>query len=68
MKILVTGASGFVGTEMIRHLCDKGDFRIIAALHHQIPVLPNGVDFVKVAGLTVTTDWIKALHIGTAHV
>lgn len=61
MKILVTGASGFIGTALIRSLCDKDCFRIVAALRHQMTGVPTGVDFVKVNGLTAVTDWNMAL-------
>jgi UDP-glucose 4-epimerase len=61
MKLLVTGASGFVGTALIRYLYEKGCFRILAALHHQTPELPVGVDSVQISGITADTDWSVAL-------
>jgi len=61
MKLLVTGASGFIGTALVRCLCEKGCFRVLAALHHQIPELPIGVDSVQITGLTAGTDWSTAL-------
>jgi nucleoside-diphosphate-sugar epimerase len=61
MKLLVTGASGFVGMELIRYLYEMHRFQIIAALHHQVPAFPTGVESVQVADLTAFTDWSMAL-------
>lgn len=62
MKLLVTGASGFVGTALIRRICDKGGFRIIAALHNHSPTLPTCVDVTHVADITEDTDWGAGLE------
>jgi nucleoside-diphosphate-sugar epimerase len=61
MKILVTGASGFVGMALIRNLCEKDCFQIIAALHKQTPALPGDVDFVQITSLSLATNWSMAL-------
>lgn len=61
MKLLVTGASGFIGMGLIRSLSEMDRFRIIAALHDLVPAFPTGVAGVQVAGLTAVTDWGRAL-------
>ncbi len=61
MKLLVTGASGFVGMGLIRYLYEMHRFQIIAALHHKVPAFPTGVESVQVADLTAFTDWSMAL-------
>jgi nucleoside-diphosphate-sugar epimerase len=66
MKILVTGASGFVGMALIRNLCEKDCFEIIAALYQQTPVLPGDVGVVRITGLSSATNWSTVLaEVGT---
>jgi len=62
-KILVTGANGFVGTALVRHLRAQGrDTR--AALRR--PTVPTMLDSVAVGDLDADTDWRAALANVTA--
>lgn len=58
--ILVTGASGFVGSYLIRELRQRGFSRAIGALRTQKTAL--GDNSVVVGGIDETTDWSSALE------
>ena len=67
MKILVTGASGFVGGGVIKRLNEQSNFHPVAAIRREITGLPESVAQVRVQGLAVDTDWSLALK-GIDHV
>lgn len=61
MRVLVTGASGFVGNAVCAYLVGKG-MSIVGSVR-QIPPRPlAGVDYRIVAGLNANTDWRAALE------
>lgn len=59
-SILVTGASGFIGTSLIRHLSQFQNYALTAAARSRIP-LPTGVRLAPIEGIDGTTDWTCAL-------
>ncbi|WP_313711484.1 SDR family oxidoreductase [Pseudomonas sp.] len=59
--ILITGASGFVGTALCRKLVELGGVNARAALRKPGAVLPAGVQPVIVGELARSTDWASAL-------
>ena len=61
MKILVTGATGFVGSALIQRLSDDG-MTCRAALRRTPDALPENVDRVLVGDLDESTDWSEALR------
>jgi len=61
MKILVTGASGFIGRNLCLSLKDKG-YIIRAALRRNIPNIPGVNEYVEVADIDESTDWLRALQ------
>lgn len=61
MKVLVTGASGFVGSTLIRRLKGTGRFAVRAAARRVLSTLPAGVEPALVGDLGPDTDWREAL-------
>jgi UDP-glucose 4-epimerase len=60
MKVLVTGATGFVGRALCEHLVQHG-FEVRAAVRSASAVLP-GCDMVVVSEIGADTDWRHALE------
>jgi nucleoside-diphosphate-sugar epimerase len=62
MKILVTGATGFVGTALISCLSGKEGFEPLAAIRHAPSNLPAAIEQIQVGNLEADTDWQFALR------
>ena len=60
MKVLVTGASGFVGSALCSHLVSR-DFDTIATVRNLPDALVPRVDYRIVTKLDAATDWHDAL-------
>lgn len=61
-KILVTGASGFVGTALVDRLATHPDFTPRAVTRHENQHLSPAIDAVQISGLTSDVDWNAALQ------
>jgi len=61
MKILVVGASGFIGSAVVARLADHPTFTVRAAVRTMNPSLSPAVDVVQVSGLESATAWSAAL-------
>lgn len=62
MNILVTGASGFVGSAVVDRLVIHSEFTLRAALRQVNHQLPPMVDVIQVDDLAPDTDWLTALQ------
>lgn len=61
MKVLVTGASGFVGWELCSRLHKEGN-EVIGALRRGTSVLPSGVERRVVGYMNGTTQWDSSIR------
>jgi nucleoside-diphosphate-sugar epimerase len=59
-KVLVTGANGFVGGALLRHLADSKRFSVLAAVRSGA-YPSNQISTVCMGTLSGSTDWSKAL-------
>ena len=60
MKVLVTGASGFVGSALCSHLVSR-DFDVIATVRNLPDASVPSVEYRIVTEMSSTTDWSDAL-------
>ncbi|MFZ1180198.1 MAG: SDR family oxidoreductase [Herbaspirillum sp.] len=61
MKLLVTGATGFVGKALITALAVDTQYALRACVRRKNVTFPSNVDVVTVPDLTADTDWTAAL-------
>src|SRR5450830_1860576 len=61
MKLLITGASGFVGKALTTTLASDSQYTLRACVRRESGQFPDSVEVVTVADLTSDTDWTSAL-------
>ena len=62
MEVLLTGASGFLGTALARRLVDDGTYRVVASARRESDVSVKGLQSVIVGELGADSDWTAALR------
>lgn len=60
-KILLTGATGFVGRAVLLRLLLDRQFESIAAVRKACPDLPENVRIAQVSSIDASTDWSEAV-------
>lgn len=61
MKVLVTGASGFIGQALLERLANETEFEPRAAVRRPVPRPVRSVSYVQVGELGPDTDWTRAV-------
>jgi nucleoside-diphosphate-sugar epimerase len=61
MKILITGASGFVGTALVQRLVKAPRFEIVAAVRQPASDHCSNIKFARIEDIAPATDWGDAL-------
>ncbi|AKH20837.1 UDP-glucose 4-epimerase family protein [Sedimenticola thiotaurini] len=61
MRILLTGATGFVGRGLLARLSSLSDIELVAAVRDATVILSKNTRSITVAGLYPDTDWQQSL-------
>lgn len=62
MRVLLTGATGFVGRGLLERLSAQDDLQLRAAVRRQEVGVPESVTLVQVMDLSGDTDWSRAVE------
>ena len=61
MRLMVTGASGFVGNAIVNRSIANSSWHLRAAARGRLAEVPDGVELVRVGDLAGDTDWRSAV-------
>jgi len=61
MNVLVTGATGFVASQLLQQLVDDSVFPLRAAVRNKVETLPAEVSLYQVGDIEASTGWREAL-------
>lgn len=61
MAVLVTGATGFVGSELLQQLTNDSEFQLRATIRNNVEGLPVDISAYQIGGIDADTDWYEAL-------
>jgi len=62
MRILVTGATGFVGKAVLARAASDSTCQVRGAVRHHAPDIPADIEPVRVGDLAPDTDWSRAVN------
>ena len=62
VNVLVTGASGFIGSSLLSRLSIKEGISVSGAFRHQFSYIPPGIQTFQVGDLGDNTNWKSALN------
>jgi nucleoside-diphosphate-sugar epimerase len=62
LKVLLTGATGFVGRGLLARLCQEEGVQVRAAVRAPATGFPESVEVVCIDGLSVAQSWVEALR------
>lgn len=62
VKLLVTGATGFIGQALISRMLTHSNYQIDAAVRKLVTIFPSEVSLFKIDGVSSNTDWKNALQ------
>jgi UDP-glucose 4-epimerase len=62
MRVLLTGATGFVGRAVLERLSALANLELVASVRKPASEFAGGVTNIQVAGLEADTDWHQALE------
>jgi len=62
MRVLVTGATGFVGRALVERLAQEASYDVRVGVRRMVADLPPGVETAVTGELGPTTDWRAALR------
>lgn len=62
MRVLITGATGFVGARLLSTICGLGRHDVVAATRRSDFSAPASATIVEVDGLLADTQWTEALR------
>ncbi|WP_083383369.1 UDP-glucose 4-epimerase family protein [Pseudomonas frederiksbergensis] len=60
-KILVTGATGFLGGAVVRRFCTLPETSIVTPLRNLNSKLPDSVEKIHISNIDQSTDWTQSL-------
>jgi nucleoside-diphosphate-sugar epimerase len=60
-KILVTGATGFLGAALVKRFCTLPEISVVAPLRNLNSKLPDVVEKTHISNIDQTTDWAQSL-------
>lgn len=60
-KILVTGATGFLGSALVKHFCTLPETSVVAPLRNLNNKLPDVVEKIYISNIDRATNWTQSL-------
>jgi nucleoside-diphosphate-sugar epimerase len=62
VKLLITGAAGFVGEALVARLSDPTRYSVTGSVRHRSRALPESVEQIVLGDLSPDTDWSQTLQ------